>query len=362
MDKTHTSLFKLYGLFDNLRFPLIILVIFVHGNFFDDNVLLDLNSVYYTISQLISVIIASVAVPTFFIISGCLFFRDYPNFNKSLYISKLKKRLWTLFVPYILWNLIIWGCFSVFKTLLPSFTSGGIPSLVGFSFHDVYQVFFAGPIDYPLWYVRDLIIMTILAPLIYYIILKPRIGYIFLLALLLSWMAGYQVLLFGNNVIKPLLFFSLGAFINKINYCAGGGKMVEDILNIFQFKTFCYLFICAYLFICVLVTYINVPDYKIKVITLMGILSIFLFVYLFQKPFTFISKKIDGGCIFFIFAVHGQMIVVTKRVISKLIEPTSIYTVPAYFLNIITITITCIVLYKIAKKIAPHLMSILVGR
>lgn len=81
-----------------LRFPLIVLVVMIHSKF--DGVVV--NGVglmhdggfpcYSTISTLVSNIIASIAVPLFYFISGFLFFFKTAFFSFDVYCSKIKKR------------------------------------------------------------------------------------------------------------------------------------------------------------------------------------------------------------------------------------------------------------------------------
>ena len=47
-----------------------------------------------------------VAVPVFFIISGYFFFYQTKAFGKEAYSKKLRKRIKTLLIPYLLWNLL----------------------------------------------------------------------------------------------------------------------------------------------------------------------------------------------------------------------------------------------------------------
>ena len=93
--------------FHLLRFPLFVLVVYIHT--------MDWNlhnsgpfawKLYDNIRILISGIIGHAAVPTFFIISGYLFFLSKDTFDFETYLSKLKRRFTTLFVPYIIWNSI----------------------------------------------------------------------------------------------------------------------------------------------------------------------------------------------------------------------------------------------------------------
>ena len=45
------------------------------------------------------------AVSTFFVISGYLYFANVTDFNRDVYITKTKKRIKSLIIPYLLWNL-----------------------------------------------------------------------------------------------------------------------------------------------------------------------------------------------------------------------------------------------------------------
>lgn len=130
--------------------------------------------------------IVVVAVPVFFIISGYFFFYNVKEFNSDVYVTKLKKRGRTLLIPYLLWNLL-----PVFMII-----GGNLFSIIfrGKSF-DALCSFFYGlwddglwhiwwdktsgtmPFDSPLWYVRDLMIVVCLSPIIYWLI--KRIGLLF---------------------------------------------------------------------------------------------------------------------------------------------------------------------------------------
>ena len=96
-----------------LRFPLIVLVVYIHnyGSPYDYSPIINWTSIsgfdlYEIIRIFISKVISHIAVPCFFFISGYLFFSNIVFFNKQTYLSKLKKRINTLFIPYLLWNII----------------------------------------------------------------------------------------------------------------------------------------------------------------------------------------------------------------------------------------------------------------
>ena len=90
-----------------LRFPLAILVVFVHS-FGADNDIVQLHAcgltgaaVYDYVRLFCSVVIARSAVPIFFIISGYLFFLKVEEYGKQVYANKLKKRWYSLVIPYL---------------------------------------------------------------------------------------------------------------------------------------------------------------------------------------------------------------------------------------------------------------------
>ena len=82
-----------------LRFPLIVAVVFIHsnsGNVVFNGLLATTNInffVYEEVRYYISEIVARIAVPTFYFISGFLFWEKTDCFNIGVYMKKLKKRV-----------------------------------------------------------------------------------------------------------------------------------------------------------------------------------------------------------------------------------------------------------------------------
>ena len=94
-----------------LRFPLTVGVVFIHFNVLSDNLAMrgTGNAEHFPtwlvcMFNLFSEVLPRIAVPLFFIISGYLFFRS--GFMIRTYTDKLRRRVRTLLVPYILWNLL----------------------------------------------------------------------------------------------------------------------------------------------------------------------------------------------------------------------------------------------------------------
>lgn len=97
---------------DLLRFPLAIMVIFIHMNpnvinlLEADFGLLTTQGFYNVIGILLSHVLTHIAVPTFFLISGFLFFVNFQEWSWEGYKKKMSSRVKTLLIPYVFWNVV----------------------------------------------------------------------------------------------------------------------------------------------------------------------------------------------------------------------------------------------------------------
>lgn len=226
-----------------LRFPLAILVVFVHS-FGADIDVSELHAsgltglaVYDYIRLFFSVVIARSAVPIFFIISGYLLFLKVEEYNKTVYISKLRKRWYSLVIPYFSWIvlLILWTL--MFKVggillhgkpwigILDYFQNNGYLHMLwdssvweerttwlGIETHN------SGPALLPFWYMRDLIIMVVISPAIYWFIKK--IKFVFIILLLAIYTFDIKCSLISGTLACASLFFSIGAYfaLKKLDF------------------------------------------------------------------------------------------------------------------------------------------------
>lgn len=163
--------------FDWIRFPLAVLVVYIHIDAIPQDSFLALSSGTMGTAEvcrkltMIGVMdtIARVAVPAFFLMSGYLFFANMSSFTVDAYLNKLRKRVHSLLYPYLLWNLL-----AVAYCLLMVY-SGIAPNVNGidqaYNGHWL-RWFFITPASYPLWFMRDLIIMSVCSPIIYLLVKK----------------------------------------------------------------------------------------------------------------------------------------------------------------------------------------------
>lgn len=118
------------------------------------------------------------AIPSFFFISGYLFFR---RFSLDRLAEKYRSRIKSLVIPYLIWVALHYLVYSVLLWL--PFLSGVINySRVSFSLTGLLRSYLSG---YHLWYVRNLIVFAAFAP-VFYLLLRDVRGLPTGLAVLLA--------------------------------------------------------------------------------------------------------------------------------------------------------------------------------
>ncbi|KGE14156.1 acyltransferase family protein [Sphingobacterium deserti] len=280
-----------------LRFPLIILVVFVHMAPLEPQAVswrFDSYSLYSTISEIISHHIGQLAVPFFFVFSGYLFFLKDQQWTFNNYIQQLHKRLKTLLIPYLFWNIIVILIIALMNTLFNALGRGNNENYSALKENSVYDLMWSLPVNIPLWYVRDLMIMVLLSPLFYYFLSRTKI--LGLAILLLLYLAVPDLGIPGLSGVA-IMYFGLGSYLgmfkyNVLPFCEQYGKLFLLLSFIFLGLDLYYIneFIGQYFFRCFVVS------------TLPGV---FLMAVRFseKKRLKNILKSLSQT-VFFIYAIH----------------------------------------------------------
>ena len=196
-----------------MRFPLIMLVLFEHSVGRDLSPMrpsLDGTSIYHFVTELVSHHLCSIALCWFFVFSGYLFFRNLEEggFNWQWLSDKWKSRTRTVFIPHILWNLIYVLAILLVTALLHIAGIGINADLIPEVRKGPIYWFFTGPIDFPLWYLRDLSCMILLTPVFYY--LTKKAPWFTLVLLLGLYLASFRVKFF---LFPTFSYFGIGAWL-----------------------------------------------------------------------------------------------------------------------------------------------------
>lgn len=145
------------------------------------------------------VLLTEVCVPLFYALSGYLFFYRTPERpDAGFFLGKWKKRIFSLLIPYLIANVFAFGFYYLAGRYAPSLVSG----YFGDRLKDPLFVLWTGPVNLSLWFIRDLMIAVVTAPLIWLLVRYGRFWAV--LAVGLLWLFGVQTP--WNN-----FFFILGA-------------------------------------------------------------------------------------------------------------------------------------------------------
>ena len=156
---------------DMLRFPMAVAVVVLH---YSIPQMEDATGPLRSLCIIFQEGLCRLAVPCFFFISGYLFFNKLQEWSWSEWTRKIKSRGKTLLVPYLLWNLIAFFAYWVYArtqgdglSLQQHFQNNGGLRLFWGTNGDIPLGVRSAPCDQPLWFIRDLMLFTLLTPLIH---------------------------------------------------------------------------------------------------------------------------------------------------------------------------------------------------
>ena len=155
-----------------MKFLLILGVVLIHSNVSlfgnPDSVSTNLG---IQIANFLSTIVCGVCVPCFFFVSAVLFFNGVNSFSFSTYADKLKRRVYTLLMPYMIWctlyAALLYVKFRFFNMSgLGIFLSDGSVDWVHF-IQGYWGIPSASgwPYGFGFWFVRNLIVFVIISPI-----------------------------------------------------------------------------------------------------------------------------------------------------------------------------------------------------
>ena len=337
------------------RFILCVMVVFIHS-IIDAKDADGVSEWVITIMHYISQVLCTIAVPGFMMFSSYLLFFKYKNSVdiKGQYISNLKKKFKGLLIPYVIWNLValLW-LFG--RSVLKGDGSIYIPNIIEtFSYVPKDGSFGLYPADGPLWFIRDLILLNILAPIFYVILrFKPKIWMVLILIIMVVFKMP-EFLTFHRSLPPFLLGATLGIMecdiASTLKRLKGGG----------------ILLIAAASFIGYIVSKEFECGLSYMVYNIFVTSSLFA---LFVLPRYIHKKKLEtlqqlSKYSFSVYAAHimivGYVSLILKIILLKFL-PSDFSFLITYFVSPCFTIIICICLDVVMHRYAPRLHAIITG-
>lgn len=298
-----------------LRFPMIIGIVLIHSG-------VELNYNYtqypiynYVVNNGIIGTFTRICVPLFFMISGYLFYYKLNDLNIKTYLYKLTRRIHSLFIPYVFWNSLAICLFFVMDVAFPRLKSGATPPLSDIStFFSLYWMKKPDllPIVPQFWFIRNLMIIVVLTPVIYWLINRLKLLIVLFWGIL--WVLHiYEFMIPGT---MALFFFTLGAYFS-INY-----KKISDFAIKNKWVGFPYPLFALFDIITKNQVY-NIYIHNIAILSGM-IFVINLLLFIINKKSNFYPSKTLLASTFFIFAAHEPYMGKFKTVCYKILPTISL--------------------------------------
>lgn len=363
-----------------IRFPLAFMVVVWHV----PNLVINNNSIWHYITMLISESV-TIAVPSFFFLSGFLFFKDFSiesTFNYGIYLKKMKSRLKTILIPYLLWNSIgiintliqkILGCLlygnswhgilDYLAEVIPTGfwvyearTVDNIQNILGYNYQE------AVPVNVPMWFIRDLFMMMLLSPVWYYLLKYGNIcktsktGGEVVFILLITYICGFWTNIPGFEN-RAICFYILGAFF-AVNH-----------LSLVKIPSYTAIIAITSLIISVIFNrmYSLTGLFAHNLYTLSGTLAFFpLFGLLLTKKFVLCEKFQEyNKYIFCIYGLHTvSVIYVVNGILRWILGGSSVQLfLSSIFTPFLTVLVVVLIYEFVNKKlIGRSILSILSGK
>lgn len=313
------------------------------------------------IQYFISQGVTRVAVPFFFFISGYVFFINNQGRFQD-FVARYRTRLKTLVVPYVCWYFFfiafIFGLFFLPGSKQFFAENSFFYNLRHASMGELLQSMVFGPVKiYHLWFLRDLILLVLISPLIYFLIRKTHL--LFVIVFLTLWLGPVEYLV--TIAVEGILFFGLGAFIAI--------ERNTLLLRKFNKRFFVFWFvlwmilssIIAIANICNLNHYIDF--YLLKVDILVGLIALWtLYDIVVTREISSLSFLFKvSKYSFFVYAFHGIPIRMVSKVMIRFLGTNEWSLLAVYFMAPIFVIVCAILLAFLLNKYVPAFYKIITG-
>lgn len=301
------------------------------------------------LNQIMSETLGRVAVPFFFLQSGYWLFR-YDIFEKKsdTLNRKLKKKVISLGIPYLLWNTFGFLVFIILTHLpgMPFYINEG--EIVRVTWKNIIEGIFLPKYYFPFWFMQDLIVLTAISPVLVVLLRKRYMSYVTIAVLLVLYMFDINTPLFK---VSSLMFFVIGGVLSVYH------REYWENSNNNHLETACYT---VMFLVCAVIKWLEIPYLSVvalvpfpilfwKICDLLGQVNVFE-----HEPFWFCKQS------FFIYSAHIFLVEGLSSILTKV----SSQMAWVCFIYMVNPPIALAILYVVARILNqsfPKLYGLLCG-
>lgn len=320
-----------------LRFLMIFGVIALHTPMYVDLAQLE-PGVFNYIKAFFQHAVFRATVPVLSFVSGLLLFSSGLDQNPMKLFNKKAK---SVVLPYLVFNLTLLAAVYVVQLKTGMTSTYTLPGASVATWFDAGLGLTAAPINYPLNFMRDLIVLMLLAPLFGYVIRKfPVAGLIAITGIFMSNMDGYLIL----RETMPVHFY-LGALAAVYSW------------NLQKLDKLAVPMLVVFVLVCVAVVMFRVTDRTY--LRLVAPLMVWPAASLLVNTQVGIWLRGLSKYSFFLFLAHAPVLLASYMVYQKFsaVIPYSVY----WFAAPVVTSAILIAVYRAAMYVAPRAFGLIVG-
>lgn len=342
-----------------LRFPMIVGIVLIHSGVDIDGI-----SSYplyeYVVTKGIIGTFTRVCVPLFFLISGYLFFCNIKSYDCHTFVDKLKKRGRSLLEPYLFYNALAICLFALMGLVRPELQSGVVPPLSQWTPVLVASLFWDYGNNLPIvpqfWFIRNLMIIVLLTPLLYWLVKRTKL----LVVIVLGSLWGGNIWEFGIPGMMGLFYFTLGAYL------------ALNSMSLFHVANKFYRIGYSYPFVAIFDIVTKGEDYNIYLHNIGVLLGILLVLNLLGRWLTknpsMLPNRFLLASTFFIFAMHspynGKIVAIMLHLLPAVSSDYLLGDLQCVFYYFLTASLWIFILLSVfafIRKVSPKLAIFLSG-
>lgn len=293
-------------------------------------------------------------VPCLSVISGYLLFRSGTDFN---YLTLLKSKFRTVVIPFLIFNIILLPVVFIAQEL--GFAKLAFPAIADASLRTMLNLLFAfsdKPLNFSLYFLRDLIVCFIMAPIIGLFVKRAPIPTLIVLACVAALSINLRIFLRADILFS----FSLGAAI-AIHHL--NPKCLDRYAPLLMVS---FLVLMALLTTSGLVPYL--PEHRPMSVVIAGKLLNFVGIAAFWSMSSLILRSPLGNQIaqagrysFWIFCCHAPVLLACFMIWLRIGLPADAY--PIFFVLAFCVAVSILVVaYQILDMTCPALLQLLTGK
>ena len=326
----------------NANYYLTIIIVLLHSSCMS---YANISDATYSISKMFQDLLETfyiITVPSFFAISSYLYFC---KINKNNIIKNYVKRFYSLVVPYVIWSILALLLVVFLDKVFSINSINTAIKPINYDFFSITWNIIDSTYNGPLWYVKDLIILIIISPVLLYSIKKLKwINIIFIVA---TFVFDIILKIDYYDVLYWLPLYYLVGYLTINNIELKTTKVIKMAI----FAVFLILFLLCY--------YYNTSTEMVFIYRYFcWIFTYVIFSYpIFNKRLLILNEHNT----FFVFCSHVWCINFVRFILIRfVIDDALVYLAMPFFISTISLIIInaiCVLL----KKYFPKIFSVLSG-